>query len=160
MSNIESFEQMLSEIKELAKDVTPTTLSTPGRKQGFGHVHIGLMRSCNKAKEIDLLSGGLASSALRKQSDRLHFLCPGQLEIDGQIVKCGCWCHRNLRWLVIYEEMVAFIQGHDDQERQKIVIHGRLVEEELMLLDLTMPGDIDRCKIVRIYAAAAKEIWV
>jgi hypothetical protein len=96
MSNIASFEEMLSEIKELAKDVTPTTLGTPSRKEGFGHVHIGLMHTCHKAREIDLLNGGcLVDLSLRAQSDRLHFLCPGSFEMDGQIVQCGCWCHKH-----------------------------------------------------------------
>ena len=90
MGNIVSFEQMLNEIMDIAKDVTPPEC---GR-----HVHIGLMHSCAKAKEIDLSDGGcLVDLSLRKKSDKLHFLCPGQFEIDGSTVKCGCWCHRNLR---------------------------------------------------------------
>jgi hypothetical protein len=85
-----SFDDILNEIKDMAKDVTPPECGK--------HVHIGLMHSCAKAKKIDLATGGgLTGSQRRKEADRLHFLCPGHFEIDGQTVKCGCWCHRNLR---------------------------------------------------------------
>ena len=89
MGNIVSFEQMLNEIMDIAKDVTPPEC---GR-----HVHIGLMHSCAKAQQIQKLSSNDVSLSTREFADKLHFLCPGHFEIDGSIVKCGCWCHRNLR---------------------------------------------------------------